>query len=125
MFRTDIARFLQYFRTLSNSFMNIFAILQDFNGIFSKYSFNSTVLCGIISLESSTFADFKNRNFKTLATELQSFQFRKFCPHYASLFEKDTCCEGPRKRAKPRASLGKLSYNQLKCFEFMDTINIM
>ena len=47
MFWTDIARFLQYFRNLSNSFINIFAILQDFNGIFSKYSFNITVLCGI------------------------------------------------------------------------------
>ena len=46
MFWTDIARFLQYFRNLSNSFINIFAILQDFNVIFSKYSFNITVLCG-------------------------------------------------------------------------------
>ena len=36
MFWADIARFLQYFRNLSNSFMNILAILQDFNGIFSK-----------------------------------------------------------------------------------------
>ena len=44
MFRTDIARFLQYFRNLSNSFINIFAILQDFNEILSKYSFNITVL---------------------------------------------------------------------------------
>ena len=49
MFWTDIARFLQYFRNLSNSFINIFAILQDFNGIFSKYSFNITVLCGDIT----------------------------------------------------------------------------
>ena len=46
MFWTDIARFLQYFRNLSNSFINIFATLQVFNGIFSKYSFNITVLCG-------------------------------------------------------------------------------
>ena len=46
MFWTDIARFLQYFKNVSNSFINIFAILQDFNGIFSKYSFNITVLCG-------------------------------------------------------------------------------
>ena len=46
MFWTDIARFLQYFRNVSNSFINIFAILQGFNGIFSKYSFNITVLCG-------------------------------------------------------------------------------
>ena len=48
MLWTDIARFLQYFRNLSNSCRNIFAILQDFNGIFSKYSFNITVLCGVI-----------------------------------------------------------------------------
>ena len=47
MFWTDIARFLQYFRNLSNSFINILAILQDFNGIFSKYSFNITVLSGV------------------------------------------------------------------------------
>ena len=46
IFRTDIARFLQYFRNLSNSFINIVAILQDFNRIFSKYSLNITVLCG-------------------------------------------------------------------------------
>ena len=46
MFWTDIARFLQYFRNLSNSFLNIFAILHGFNEIFSKYSFNITVLCG-------------------------------------------------------------------------------
>ena len=46
MFWTDIARFLQYFRNLSNSFINIFAILQDFDVIFLKYSFNITVLCG-------------------------------------------------------------------------------
>ena len=50
MFWTDIARFLQYFINLSNSFINIFAILQDFNGIFSKYSFNITVLCGLCTL---------------------------------------------------------------------------
>ena len=52
MFRADIARFLQYFRNPSNSFINIFSILQDFNGIFLKYSFNITVLCG----ESSKFS---------------------------------------------------------------------
>ena len=46
MFWTNIARFLQYFRNLSNSFINIFAILQGFNEIFSKYSFNITMLCG-------------------------------------------------------------------------------
>ena len=28
------------------SFINIVAILQDFNGIFSKYFLNITVLCG-------------------------------------------------------------------------------
>ena len=39
---------LQYFINLSNSFMNILAILQDFNGIFSKYFLNITVLCGSI-----------------------------------------------------------------------------
>ena len=50
MFWTDIARFLQDFRNLSNSFINIFAILQDFNGIFSKYSFTITVLRGYISV---------------------------------------------------------------------------
>ena len=48
MFLTDIARFLQYFRNLFNSFINIFEIFQDFNGIFSKYSFNITVLCGLL-----------------------------------------------------------------------------
>ena len=46
MFWTDIARFLQYFRKLFNSFINIVAIFQHFNGIFSKYSLNITVLCG-------------------------------------------------------------------------------
>ena len=49
MFWPDIARFLQYFINLSNSFINIFAISQDFNGIFWKYSFNITVLYGNIS----------------------------------------------------------------------------
>ena len=34
------------FRNLSNRFINIFAILQDFNGIFSNYFFNITVLYG-------------------------------------------------------------------------------
>ena len=47
MFLADIARFLQYFRNLSNSFINIVAILQDFNGIFLKYSLNITVQCGL------------------------------------------------------------------------------
>ena len=42
----DIARFLQYFRNLSDSFITILAILQDFNGIFAKYCLNITVLCG-------------------------------------------------------------------------------
>ena len=46
MFWTDIARFLQYFWNLFNSFINILAILQDFNGIFSKYFLNITVLYG-------------------------------------------------------------------------------
>ena len=45
MFWADIGRFLQYFRYLYNSFINILAILQDFNGIFLKYSLNITVLC--------------------------------------------------------------------------------
>ena len=49
-FWTDIARFLQYFRNLSNSFINIFAILQHFNGIFLKYLLNITVLCGVIGM---------------------------------------------------------------------------
>ena len=48
MFWADIARFLQYFRNRSNSFINILAILQDFNGIFLKYSLNITVLCGLL-----------------------------------------------------------------------------
>ena len=47
MFWMDIARFLQYVRNFFNSFINIIAILQDFNGIFSKYSLNITVLCGL------------------------------------------------------------------------------
>ena len=34
---TDIARFLQYFRSVSNILIYILAILQDFNGIFLKY----------------------------------------------------------------------------------------
>ena len=50
MFRTDMAGFLPYFKNLSNSFINIFAILQNFNGIFSKYSFNIMVLCGILEV---------------------------------------------------------------------------
>ena len=45
MFWTDIARFLKYSRNLSNSFINILAILQDFNKIFLKYPLNITVLC--------------------------------------------------------------------------------
>ena len=49
IFWTDIARFLQYFRNLSNSFINILAILQDFYAIFSKYFFNIIVLCGLLS----------------------------------------------------------------------------
>ena len=48
MFWTDIARFLQNFRNLSNSFINILEILQDFNGIFLKYFLNITVLCGFL-----------------------------------------------------------------------------
>ena len=48
MFWTEIAKILQYFRNLSNCFINIFAILQDFNEIFSKYSFNIKVLCGSV-----------------------------------------------------------------------------
>ena len=48
MFWTDTARFLQYFRNLSDSFINILAILQDFNEIFSKYCLNITVLCGYL-----------------------------------------------------------------------------
>ena len=47
MLWTDIARFLHFFRNISNSFINILAILQHFNRIFSKYSFNITVLCGL------------------------------------------------------------------------------
>ena len=42
----DSNRELPYLRNLSNSFINMFAILQDFNKIFSKYSLNITVLCG-------------------------------------------------------------------------------
>ena len=49
MFWADIARFLKYFRNFSNSFINIFTISQDFNGIFLKYSLNITVLCGFQS----------------------------------------------------------------------------
>ena len=41
-----ILTFLQYFRNLSNNFINILEILQDFNEIFSKYFLNITVLCG-------------------------------------------------------------------------------
>ena len=37
---------IPYFRNLFNSFINILAILQDFNGIFSKHSLNITVLRG-------------------------------------------------------------------------------
>ena len=47
-FWTDFARFLIYFRNLSNSFINILAILQDFNGIFLKFFLNITVLCGYL-----------------------------------------------------------------------------
>ena len=46
IFWADIARFLQHFINLSNSFINIFAILHDFNEIFLKYSLNITVLFG-------------------------------------------------------------------------------
>ena len=46
MFLMDIARFLQYLRNLSDSFINNLAILQDFNETFSKYSLNITLLCG-------------------------------------------------------------------------------
>ena len=47
MFWTNIARFLQHFINLFNSFINILAILQNFNEIFSKYSLNITLLLGI------------------------------------------------------------------------------
>ena len=50
IFWMDIARFLQYFRNLSKSFINILAILQHFNGIFLKYFLNITVLCGYITV---------------------------------------------------------------------------
>ena len=36
--------FLQYFKNLFNTFINILVTLQDFNGRFSKYFFNITVL---------------------------------------------------------------------------------
>ena len=62
MFWTDIARFLQYFRNLSNTFINTFGILQDFNGIFSKYSFNNTVLYGIFQAENFFCAGAVNSN---------------------------------------------------------------
>ena len=51
MFWTDIARSLQYLKNLSNSFINILAILQHFNGIFLKYFLNITVLCGTYSIQ--------------------------------------------------------------------------
>ena len=49
MFWAGIARFLQYFRNLSNSFINILALLPDFYEIFLKYSLNITVLCGLLT----------------------------------------------------------------------------
>ena len=53
MFWTDIARFLQYFRNLFNSFINILAILQDFKGIFFKYFLNITVRVGKVYFHES------------------------------------------------------------------------
>ena len=50
-------RFLQYFKNLFNSFINILAILQDFNEIFSKYSLNSTVLCGYLNVTTNKLTD--------------------------------------------------------------------
>ena len=60
MFWTDIARFLQYFRNFLNSFINTFAILQDFNGIFSKYSFDIMVLSGDQSMKTQN-SETRNR----------------------------------------------------------------
>ena len=56
-----------------------------------------------ISLESSTFADFKNHIFKTLVAELQSFLFQKFYSIRPHSSKQDTDCEGPRKRADTRS----------------------
>ena len=53
-----------------------------------------------ISLKSSTFADLKNHSSNTLVAEKQSFQFRKF---YSIRLHCSKNCEGPRKRAEPRA----------------------
>ena len=62
MFWLDIAKFLQYFRNLSNSFINI-TMLQDINGIFSKYSLNMTVVRGklLVSLVANIYKYHGNR----------------------------------------------------------------
>ena len=63
MFWTDIARFLQYFRNLSNSFINIIAILQDFNGIFSKYSL---LLISFLEFYSNSKLNFPNQSHQKM-----------------------------------------------------------
>ena len=54
----DIARFLQYFKNLSSSFINILATLKDFNEIFLIYCLNITVLCGYETDRSSCSFDY-------------------------------------------------------------------
>ena len=78
MFWADITRFLQYFRNLSNRFINILAILQDYNGIFSKYSLNIMVLCGQLNIADSK----KNNSILCSVGKKLDFLGQVWCEYY-------------------------------------------
>ena len=67
---TGHCKVLQYFRNLSNSFKNILAILQHFNGIFLKYFLNITVLCRL-----------QLRDHKRLDDKNSERQIKYYNPH--------------------------------------------
>ena len=88
IFWADIARFLQYFRSLSNSFINILAILQDFNGIFLKYSLNITVLCGYRYDPFKKIKKLKNVRRKRYGFSKKKVKSEKFLRKALRLFKK-------------------------------------
>ena len=64
--------------------MNILAILQDFDGIFLKYSLNITVLCGKVILFFS-----KNNSFEEEVYETKNMYYNQvynFCLKFFSAF---------------------------------------
>ena len=74
-----MARFLQYFGNLFNSFINILAILQDFNGIFLKHSLNITMLCGLL-ISQIFYRESKYRNMDSLYSGSSSASRHFFLP---------------------------------------------